>query len=184
MALTFSENFKAQFAVESVVAAISVKSFLSRDELFDSLGNIASIPQPSAEVVQPGLLGKPFLDYQTCMPSSFVFAFDGMSLETCLKHVRDYYKANPTPINRIPRSIIVNAKYGIRCLPYKDGKIFAWDSAFDESRLEGVECSEDTEGFPIFWMLTELTKGVTWLDGTVINFEPYFEEAYPSESEQ
>jgi hypothetical protein len=91
MSATFKENAVIRCPIESVTAAASIKSTLDKKQLFDSLENLASIPQLNKEIFTTNPLTKPFDEYVISWPSLFIFAFDGMSGETCLKHMKDFY---------------------------------------------------------------------------------------------
>jgi hypothetical protein len=172
MSASFHENSLLRCPVESVIAAVTVKSKLDKHQLFDALSNLATIPQLDPAVLTTGMLTEPFAEYVVSWPSLFVFAFDGIELETCLSHVVNYYNENKVEPNRVPRAIIVNRKYIIAHIHYNaPGK-------FHRSFL-----TPDTIGSPLFWVTHELAKGLTWLDGMHVNYGKYYEAAYPRPSQ-
>jgi len=118
MSMAFKENDKPRVPVESVTAVISVKSRLTKAELFNALKNLASVPQPTESVVSLGLLSNSVPDYFLSWPALFLFAFDGVSLRTCIKHIAEFYASNSVPINRVPRAIVVNRKYLVTFAQY------------------------------------------------------------------
>jgi hypothetical protein len=113
--------------LEGTYCVISVKSTLSRPELFDALGNIASVPGYSHALVQ----FHPMLsvgDVPELMPYRVVFAFDGPSLDTELNNIQDYYEQHVTPLSKMANLLIVNNKYviaraGSAGLTYKSGEL-------------------------------------------------------------
>ena len=69
MSPAFKENSLVRCPIESVVAAISVKSTLDKSQLFDALSNLASIPQIDPQVLTISPLSRPFENYIKCWPS-------------------------------------------------------------------------------------------------------------------
>ncbi|MEA1052694.1 DUF6602 domain-containing protein [Lamprobacter modestohalophilus] len=116
LGVRFDENEKTFVTAESVAGAITVKSSLNQAALIDALVNLASIPEPSSGAFDFKSL-KPsskdaFLEHH---PSLYVFAYEGISGETCLAHVNDFYSSHPDiPLRRYPKGIVVNQKYMIR----------------------------------------------------------------------
>lgn len=89
IAVRFEENEKTFVVAEGVVATITVKSFLDKGAIEDSLANLASIPQLDRSVIDFKLLkGDSFASFVERHPTLFVFAYDGVQLDTCLRLVR------------------------------------------------------------------------------------------------
>ncbi|OFZ99643.1 MAG: hypothetical protein A3H35_06735 [Betaproteobacteria bacterium RIFCSPLOWO2_02_FULL_62_17] len=90
--------------VEGTLGVVSVKSTLNRNELFDALGGIASIP-PTRSLegrINMQLRIKNYDDW----PLKIVYATNGIAPETLLAHINDYYATNPAiPLNRRPHFI-------------------------------------------------------------------------------
>ncbi len=177
MSMNFMENHKIRCPVESVTAAISVKSRLTKDEIYNALSNLASIPQCDPSVVSLSPLKKGVPEYLLSWPSLFVFAYDGVECATCVEHVASFYAENHVPFNRIPRSIIVNRKYQIALLQYNVPGATV-DSKFDKAYLQVGQPSEQGRGAPLFWMMHEMAKGLSWLDGMYLNYGAYYSEVY------
>lgn len=72
MSINFMENHKVRCPVESLTAAISIKSRLTKGELSNALLNLASIPQCHEPSIRLGLLTKPVNEYILSWPSFFV----------------------------------------------------------------------------------------------------------------
>jgi hypothetical protein len=179
MSINFEENHKVRCAVESLTAAISIKSNLTKGELHSALRNLSTIPQCHVSAIQLGLLSRPVQEYVLEWPSLFVFAYRGVDLNTCVRHMAEFYEENAVPFNRIPRAIIVNREYAITFIHY------AVQGATPETRFDprylgaGAVLSDKTNrGWPLFWLMTELAKGVTWLGGMYIDYSAYYQEAY------
>lgn len=177
MSMAFKENDKPRAPIESVTAVVSVKSTLTKGELFSALENLASIPQPSRSVVTLGLLAKPVDEYFLSWPALFLFAFDGLTLETCLKHYIDFYASNNVPLNRIPRAIVVNRKYLVSFYPYTIPNA-TLTTPFSASYLHMGTISDTNRGYPLFLVMIELSKGLSWLSGMYLNYAPYYDEAF------
>ena len=177
MSMTFLENYKIQCPVESVTAAISIKSNLTKGELFNALENLATIPQCSRSVLDLGPLKQSVETYLQSWPSLFIFAYDGMSLETCLGHLSTFYSMNAIAFNRIPRAIIVNKKY-IIFFPHYEYQNPPATSPVDFSLIRGGNVTDETRGSPLFWLICEISKGLSWLDGMYLNYSDYYDTAF------
>ena len=177
MSMNFAENHKIRCPVESVTAAITVKSRLTKGELLNALDNLASIPQSNPSVINLSPLKPSAVNYASVWPSLFLLAFDGIELATCVDHLRDYYSRNTVPLNRIPRSIIVNRKYQINFLSY-DLADKGISGKFNTNDLKCAQLTENDRGAPLFLMMHEITKGITWLDGMYMDYGAYYTEAY------
>ena len=143
----------------------------------DALENLASIPQPSTSVVTLGLLTKPVAEYFLSWPALFLFAFDGVAVETCFKHYVDFYTANAVPLNRIPRAIVVNSKYLVSFCPYAIPNA-TLATPFDASNIGVGRTSQANRGYPLFWVMIELSKGLSWLSGMHLDYQSYYNEAF------
>lgn len=181
MSMNFMENHKIRCPVESLTSAIAVKSTLTKNELFSALDNLATIPQSNETIINLSLLKKDVSAYVLSWPSLFIFAYDGISQEKCIEHMIDYYSSNKVTFNRIPRSIIVNGKYQIVHLHYNVPQASA-DTCFDRNNLKAASISEDKKGAPLFWLMCEITKGLTWLDNMYLDYSVYYREAYSSQT--
>jgi hypothetical protein len=98
--------------VEGTLGVASIKSSLDKAQLYDALAGIASIP-PTASLekrVAPNLKIKNYDDW----PYKIIYATEGLSANTILRHLNDYYAANPqVPVSRRPNVIHVAGQYAI-----------------------------------------------------------------------
>jgi len=179
MSMNFMENQRVRCPVESLTAAISVKSRLTKGELFNALSNLATIPQCHEPAIRLGLLTKPVTEYVLSWPSNFVFAFDGISRETCLQHLNEFYTTHSVPFNRIPRAIVVNRKYIIAFRHYNVPNATIV-TAFNPAHIQASTTTEAHRGAPLFWLMHELAKGLTWLSDMYLDYAVYYNEAYGS----
>lgn len=177
MSMNFLENYKIRCAVESLTAAIAVKSSLTKDEIYNALANLATIPQCHSSVINLNPLASPSDEYVLSWPTLFIFAFSGVELETCVKHMCTFYENSPIPFNRIPRAIIVNRKYIIN-FPHYQVSDATTSTSFDPSFLRTAKLVDAVRGMPLFWMMHELGKGLSWLDGMYLDYEAYYNEAF------
>jgi hypothetical protein len=114
----FRDQNKAFCIVEGAISAIAVKSVLTKEELFDSLDNLASIPlMPDLQRYISPLVANP--DDIKYLPTGIVWAFDSkLSATKLTEHVEAYYRNNPQiPTYRQVRLVIVNNKV----LIYRNG---------------------------------------------------------------
>lgn len=98
--------------VEGCLAAASIKSSLTKAELFDALENIASLP-PTRSLdgrIPPALQIKRYEDW----PYKIIYASDGLAADTIQAHLYDFYRSNPAiPDHRRPNMIHVAGRYFI-----------------------------------------------------------------------
>jgi uncharacterized protein YjfI (DUF2170 family) len=92
--------------VEGTLGVVSVKSTLNRNELFDALEGIASIP-PTRSLEGRVSFTIAITNYDD-WPVKIVYASKGIAPETLLAHVNDFYNTNSgVPLNRRPNFIHV-----------------------------------------------------------------------------
>ncbi len=102
---------KSFACVDGAIGVISVKSYLNKNEMFEALANIASIPRNT------------FLDAKNSDPHinmegmkdgllKVIFALDGARHETTLKYLEEFYGQHPDiPLDRRPNYIHILGKY-------------------------------------------------------------------------
>ncbi len=105
-------EYKSFGPVDGCVGAVSIKSKLDKNQLYDALENIASIPPTSnySKRIPNGLS----LGHTSNWPFKIIYASDGNSAENILNHMYDFYKNNEVNIDRRPDIIHVAGKYFIR----------------------------------------------------------------------
>ena len=179
LALNFEEHGKMFIAAESVAAAITVKSFLNKEAIFDCLANLASIPQLSPSVLGFKIL-KPdsFEIFSRNHPALYVFAFDGLSVDTLVEHIMTFYKENPNlPLNRVPIGIIVNRKFFVRFSPFEPFITSTGESVpagnFHKSIME-----DHMRGYPLVQIVNRITDYVDWLPFMTLHNEVYLGRAF------
>ncbi len=116
LALQFSFNNqdgkgKSFACIDGCVAIASIKSNLTKREIFKALDNIASIPnkQELGKRKPPNLMIKNYDDW----PLKIIYASDGIDHSNALKAINEYYLENPVPVNKQPDFIHVCGKYNI-----------------------------------------------------------------------
>jgi hypothetical protein len=108
-----SENIskeKSFNCIEGCYAAISVKSYLNKKELIESLENLGSIPTDKKLKVHPYITNSQQLIDLT--PQRIIFAYNGDSLQTINGHLHNYYSTHHLD-KRAPDMIIVNNSFFI-----------------------------------------------------------------------
>lgn len=98
--------------VEGTLGVASIKSTLDKAQLHDALAGIASIPptEPLANRVSFTLNIKNYDDW----PYKVVYASNGLTADTILGHLNDFYTNNPEiPTCRRPNVIHVAGQYAI-----------------------------------------------------------------------
>lgn len=180
ISIRFNESEKTFITVESLASAISVKSDLDKPALEDCLINIASIPQVDARVLSfLGLLPNSYEKFSLMHPSLYVFAYEGVSVETCLAHITNFYKIHlDIPKNRYACGVIVNGKYLIR---YCKAQSSMMDGTIVPSNtFVGQPLSSNDTGYPFTFYLNDLSSYVSWLPYMNIDLTHYFNNSYSS----
>jgi len=98
--------------VEGLPAAVSIKSTLNSAELVDSLENLASLPSKEdlGKRIMPLLQIPDYGDW----PFKIIYASEGVSLETLLHALDQFYECNPqVPVTSRPNLIHVAGKYNV-----------------------------------------------------------------------
>lgn len=98
--------------VEGTLGVASIKSTLNKNELEDSLSGIAAIP-PTVSLEKRVAFGVKIKNYDD-WPYKIIYASDGISAQTLLGHLQQFYSENPQiPLGRRPNIIHVSGKYVI-----------------------------------------------------------------------
>lgn len=178
LAPKYELNEKSFVLCETVAASISVKTCVDKSSIFDSLENIASIPQNSEgalrfKVVKP----QARTDYNKHFPVLVAFGFRGIDGETALGHINDFYSANPgIPENRRLDMLIVNGRYEIN-VSDKPRKVTGGGSV-----LPGVyhwaNTADEKCGVPLAALINRVSSHLSWLPFMDFNFHEYVNEAY------
>lgn len=104
------QSINKSFAcIDGCIGIISIKSNLDSAQLKEALLNISSIPDKSAPSFPPGFIVE---NYDT-WPFKVIYASDGISLETAMNTVNDFYETYPVPKNKRPDIIHVLNKYSL-----------------------------------------------------------------------
>jgi hypothetical protein len=174
----FEQNKNTFTIAESVVSVISLKSFLNKKELLDSLSNLASIPQLSKDAISFRiLLSVATADFTSKHPSLFIYAFDGIKMDTCLKHIENFYNINPeVPKNRYPLEVVVHGKYSIKYMP--KGGITIDGTQIPAGIFYGAELPPNFSGYPIASIISYIYSYVDWMPYINIEFQKYINAAY------
>ncbi|MBL0663564.1 DUF6602 domain-containing protein [Aeromonas caviae] len=154
-------NGKSFSPVEGTLAVASIKSTLNKNELEDALTGIARIPPTSSldNRVSSQLSIKNYGDW----PYKIIYASDGITAESLLIHLKNYYQQHPyIPVERRPNIIHVSGKYVIiRALP----SMSLWDFATQEEiplkvgQFTVIIRDPDLQG--IIWVLDSLQAHAT-----------------------
>lgn len=178
LGVRFDENEKTFVTAESVAGAIAVKSKLDQPNLTDALENLASIPEPSSAAFGFKMLkstsASVFLESH---PSRYVFAYEGVSGETCLSHVVEFYKSRPDiPRRGYPQGIIVNRKYMIKFFR-NEGRSSAGD-VIPKDTFYLMPLPEQLRGYPFVALLNDLSSYADWLNHMDVSIHLYFNTGF------
>lgn len=161
----FGETGKTFACVEGALAAVSVKSMLNKEELIDSLLNIASIP-PTASLqnrLSPLVRIANYDDW----PYKVIYASNGLNHDTISQHIHEFYAENANiPSNRRPNIIHVAGKYYIlRCIGNEtfDGRTFE-PGTF-------VPCAVSPDPQAIAWLITGIQQRAIASDHILFKYD-------------
>jgi hypothetical protein len=98
--------------VEGCYCAISVKTFLDKDSLIDSLENLESIPTITRNIINNPWMTN-WKELQDQIPQRVIFAYRGIDSSTILNHLRSYYSEKKVATQLRPDLIIVLNSYNI-----------------------------------------------------------------------
>jgi hypothetical protein len=144
--------------IEGTLGVVSVKSTLNRNELFDALAGIASVPPTRSLKGRVNVLLR--INNYDDWPLKVVYASSGISPDTLLAHVNEYYSNNPTvPLSRRPNFIHVAGS----CLLYRAVermKLHSLDTGAEEPLVIGIYylLTADPDLLAILWVLHELQQ--------------------------
>ena len=137
--------------IEGTLGIVSVKSTLNKEQLYDALNGIASIPlmAPLDKRVMP-LLNIP--NYQD-WPFKIIYATDSILPATLLSHPNEFYQTNPViPLTRRPNIIHVAGKFCIIRI------IEGWDI---QNRETAQKITSNIGEFHLFTTDSDL-QAITW----------------------
>lgn len=178
ISVRFEQNERTFVTAENLAAAITVKSHLDKAALEDCLLNLASIPQADANVLSFRLLrNNPFAAFIEKHPSLYVFAYKGISLESCLDAVCAFYQTQTEiPRNRFPLGIIVNREYFIKyCrndVRTTTGAVIPAGTFFP-MQLEG-----NMWGYVFIDILNSISSYTDWLPYMRVDIHRYFNHGF------
>lgn len=172
--LNFKENQKPFTPVENIAAAFTVKSRLDSNNLIDSLENIASIPQIDSEILKfNSLHPNSFNIFIKYHPVFFVFAYEGMTLESTLSTITEFYTKNEQiPLNRRPCGIVVNKKFYIRYNPEETNTLTG--EIIPPYVFGGMQLDKEFQGYPFFHIFNCINFYSEWLLSMSIDYTKYF----------
>lgn len=143
--------------VEGCLGVASIKSTLDKDQLIDSLENIASIPatEPLGNRLNPLLK----LENYDNWPYKIIYASDGLTDSTIMGHIVSFYSSNSNiSVSRRPDIIHVAGKYVI--FKMQPGMGVKKPDGTTDLRKEGeyqvFETNPDIQA--MIWTLDELQK--------------------------
>ena len=178
LGVRFDEDEATLVTAESVASCISVKSTLDTASLNDALTNLLSVPNPSPSAVSfPTLVNDPYPAFLQRHPTYFIFAYDGFSGKSCQEALNNFVKAHPkTPLHRLPKAVIVNAKYMITFSINErrdhNGK------AIPAKSFHWADTSGEYRGFPYCALLSDISSYASWLNHMDTSIYPYFNAGY------
>ncbi len=175
----FKENERSIAVVEAVAMALSVKSWLDKGALFNSLENLSSIPRMTENIIKQTsaiIRENEFKEMEKRIPSLYIFAYRGINPVTLLKHLNEYYDTNPSvPWNRRPRGILVNKEYAIK---YSIEEMELENGSKVPPYTYHLSNIKRAPGYALAEIIVELSNIVSYYNDTWIQFYAYLNEAY------
>jgi hypothetical protein len=163
--------------IEGCNAVFSIKSNLNKDQMKDSIQNLASVPLSKEILFNPSVKNIENISKQT--PLKVIFSYEGINTDTLLKDMIEHQKQKNIPTESMPDFIIVNKKF------------YAWKNIIPTKVINndkpdqlnyGDYCVEDgynkIGGIALLHLLTTIQKISNLSIVTLFNFSKYFEKAY------
>lgn len=111
-ALNTDSGGKSFNCIEGCLAVVSMKSKLDKQELFESLKNLASLPE-KRPLGDRNVIGRPILNFDD-FPYKMIVASKAIAPETLERHLIAFYEEHPEiPMNRRPNLIYVAGELNI-----------------------------------------------------------------------
>jgi hypothetical protein len=158
--------------VEGTLAVVSVKSSLNKEQLFDALGGVASVPltRPLEGRVNPALKIR---DYDN-WPVKVVYASsDGLEPIGLLNHVNQYYAQNPSIPSCRRADFIHVAGSCLIAKVFPDMKLVDKASGKSESLPVGSYylLTDDSDLQAILWILHRVQKCASASNQILFNYD-------------
>ncbi len=178
LAPKYEESEKSFVLCETIAAAISVKSEMNKEGIYDSLENLASIPQHSKKALSFHVVKDiARSEFEAQHPVMIAFGFNGVKAQTAVDHVNDFYSANSNiPENRKADIVLANCQYEIS-ISNKDRNL-AGGGVIPAGLYHYADVSESKMGLPLAGMINSISSHVSWLPYMNFMFFEYINEAY------
>ena len=177
--IRFNQNRKTFTTAESVAACISIKSTLNTATLTDALNNLLSVPDPSEQCLSfPMLRNGSFASFLMRHPTYSIFAYDGMSGESCMVALIEHFNnlKKPIPLNRMPRYIIVNKKYVITF--NQNERTDEHGTKIPANQFHWANLPESHRGYPLSGLVSDISHYESWLNHMDVSTHQYFNAGY------
>jgi len=118
-----------------------------------------------------------FTDFVERHPSLYVFAYKGVSLQTCFDAVCDFYQTHKEiPKNRYPLGIAVNGEYFIKyCRAESETTTGAKIAA---GTFFPMQLEEHMRGYTFIDILNSISSYVDWLPYMRVDIRRYFNHGF------
>lgn len=174
------QNSKNIQTVEGCLAAISIKSTLDKDKLFDALRNISSIPKMPSDMVKKinPALGESRNIYLS-FPKKIIFAYSSnLSIEKIIEHIHNFYIENSNLEDYQKADlIIVNNSFCIQRV-YKGGGKTRDGSNVSEGTFHPMSSDKNKTSFgalPLFWLLMKIQETTQLCPHVLFDYQKYFD---------
>ena len=172
-----AQNSKNIQTVEGCLAAISVKSTLSKDTLYEALNNLASIPSMPTDIVENinPLLGDSRSHYLN-LPIKIVFAFSGQSVEKTIEHVNNFYNENKLNDQQKASLIIINNSFCLQRI-YTGGGVTRDGTNIAEGVFHPMHSNKKEKfgSLPLLWLLMKIQETAQYCPHVLFNYQKYFD---------
>ncbi|HZA71086.1 MAG TPA: DUF6602 domain-containing protein [Nitrososphaeraceae archaeon] len=171
----YHELEKVFTCIEGCYALISVKSYLSKGELFDALDNLYSIPRLKLKRSQISPTIEDPNNILEEMPCRIVFAFDGPEIETTKINLAEHQQVKGIEPEHMVNLIVVNNKYHISKVGYggyqDPGGLFQeWGMMQTYNRTKFIG------GFSLMHMITRIQKISNFSSLIAPDFDEYYKQ--------
>ena len=172
--IKFSQSFNC---IEGCYCAISVKTKLSKEQLIDSIDNLASIPMYKKLVSNSRFKKSKATLLLRQIPQRVIFAYEGIDDKKLTSHLIAHLNKNDLPLDVVPNLIIVNNSYFLSRTPIGGGYDLKTHKSLKENsyNLKRKVDSEYVGGEGLIALLTHIQKAANIGSKFDIDYDLYRE---------
>lgn len=174
--IEFRADQKSYRVTEAILAAIAVKSNLSRESLKDDFLNLATIPEMSYKVLQlsVGQQDGLFKIYAREYPTRVMVGWNGATSAVLLDGLNEAVSENPEIDVRSYPDVVTVLKRGFSLQLIGKKEYLTGQIPLEQVRW-GVVPEKHGVAWPLCWLLNQLSAASGWAAMFTVDLQPYWE---------